>query len=93
MEYHLLPAPEWGFDPFRARKGDFDTREQRLAFMHCYETREQALAAAEAAGLFPTVETYGPGITTIRVMPEGHQPPHTLRQRYHGGGRTSGVYA
>lgn len=92
MEYHLHPAPEWGFDASRAHRGDFDTHEQRVAFLHVYETRQAALEAAAMGGLFPTVENYGPGITTIRVMPEGCQPPYTIRQRHHGGGRSSGRY-
>ena len=81
-----------GFDLGRQYKCDYDTREQCVAFAHFYEDQASALEAAEAAGLYPVVESYGTGITTIRVMPEGIRPPHEIRIRSHGDGKMSGLY-
>lgn len=90
--YTLKPAHEWGYDLNRQYKGDYDTSEQCRAFACAYEDRPTALAAAKEAGLFPVVESYGAGVTEVRVMPDGVRPPHAIRTRSHGGGRVSGLY-
>lgn len=90
--FKLKPAHEWGFELTRQWKGDYETSEQCRAFACAYDDRRTALDVAEKAGLFPVVESYGTGVTEIRVMPGGVRPPHEIRSRHHGGGRVSGLY-
>lgn len=96
-EYTLSPSPEWcDACPSISRqawKGRFENPAYGRPFLLRFDSREEALAAAAAADLFPTVETYGVGRTCIRVAPPQHggQMNATMTTRHHGA-RTSGVY-